>query len=46
MILSAVDVFQFKAMVILICLIIFIRHIEPMRELFRKETDEDTNGDD
>lgn len=46
MLVPNVNLFQFKAMVWLICLIFFIRHIEPMRELFRQLQEDDAKPDD
>ena len=40
MLIPQYDVSQFKLMIFLINIIIFIRHIEPMRELFRKLQEE------
>lgn len=42
MLVPVADVTQFKLMVWMICVIIFIRHIEPMRELFRKLGEEES----
>ncbi len=44
--LPGVDITQFKAMVWLISAILFVRHLEPIRDLFRRMQTENNDSDD